>query len=194
MVVGVRKQELPYILRAGNALRALGNLGREIFAKPLQTKREMSESEKPRPTFRELGHTVCEEILSRNHVGRVAFTFQDHVDIEPIHYVFSYGWIYGRTSHGTKLSVIAHHRWVAFEVDETEGIFDWRSVVVKGAFEIVNADTSTHQDPAFTQGVALLRSFVPETLTADDPVPFRGVMFRIHLDEVTGREARSKPV
>jgi len=130
----------------------------------------------------------------RNHVGRVAFTFQDHVDIEPIHYVFSYGWIYGRTSQGTKLSVIAHHRWVAFEVDETEGVFDWRSVVVKGAFEIVKADTSTRQDPAFTQGVALLRSIVPETLAADDPVPFRGVMFRIHMDEVTGREARSKPV
>jgi hypothetical protein len=32
---------------------------------------------------------------------------------------------------------------------------------------------------------------MPETLTADDPVPFRNSVFRIHLDEVRGRAASS---
>lgn len=144
-----------------------------------------------RPVFRELRREESEEILSRNHVGRIAFAFHDRVDIEPIHYVFDSGWIYGRTGQGTKLATLAHHRWVAFEVDEVTDLFDWRSVVVKGAFYLVDADTPMQHDPAFTRGVELLRSLLPETLRADDPAPFRRSVFRIHLDEVTGRSASS---
>jgi nitroimidazol reductase NimA-like FMN-containing flavoprotein (pyridoxamine 5'-phosphate oxidase superfamily) len=88
--------------------------------------------------------------------------------------------------------MIAHNCWVAFEVDEWEGVFDWRSVVVKGAFYKVDHDTSIHQDLAFVRGVSLLRSLIPETLTVDDPTTFRRSVFRIHLDEVTGRGATSE--
>jgi len=144
------------------------------------------------PRFGELNREECERLLDRNHMGRIAFSFHDRVDIAPIHYVYANGWIYGRTSHGSKLTTIAHHRWVAFEVDECESIFDWRSVVVKGSFDIVDPATSTTEDPAFRHGVNLLRTLIPETLTGSDPVPFRQSVFRIHLDEVTGREARWK--
>ncbi len=141
------------------------------------------------PTFRKLSPQEIEQLLARNHVGRLAYSLHDRVDIEPIHYAFDEGWIYGRTSHGTKLSVIEHHRWVAFEVDEVESVFDWRSVVVKGAFYLIDADTPEAHDPAFSRGVDLLRALVPEMLTANDPAPFRHSVFRIHLDEVTGRAA-----
>jgi len=141
------------------------------------------------PVFRKLDREEMEQLLARNNVGRIAFSLHDRVDIEPINYVFDAGWIYGRTSHGTKLSTIAHHRWVAFEVDEVQGIFQWSSVVVKGAFYLIEADTSMQQDPAFNRGVELLRALIPQTLTADDPTPFRNSVFRIHLDEVTGRAA-----
>lgn len=141
------------------------------------------------PVFRKLDRDEMEQILARNNVGRIAFSLHDRVDIEPINYVFDAGWIYGRTSHGAKLSTIAHHRWVAFEVDEVKDIFQWSSVVVKGAFYLIDADTSIRQDPAFNRGVELLRALIPETLTANDPTPFRSSVFRIHLDEVTGRAA-----
>jgi len=45
--------------------------------------------------FRELHRDESEEILSRNHVGRIAFASNDRVDIEPVNYVFDSGWIYG---------------------------------------------------------------------------------------------------
>ena len=142
-----------------------------------------------KPRFRDLAREECEEILLRNNVGRLAFTLHDRVDIEPLHYVFDGGWIYGRTSSGAKLATIAHHRWVAFEVDEVKSLFDWRSVVVKGSFYLLEPDTPIHRDQGFNRGVELLRSVLAETLTADDPVPFRTSVFRIHLDEVRGREA-----
>lgn len=148
--------------------------------------------------IKDLGRSVCELILGRNHVGRLAFSFQDRVDIEPIGYVYKDGWIYGRTSHGTKTDTIGLNNWVAFEVDEVDAAFKWRSVVVKGPFSVMSqttapehdpTDTSLTEDPAFAQGVALLRSVHPETFDASDPTPFRNMIFRIHLDEVTGREA-----
>ncbi len=148
--------------------------------------------------IRELNRSESELILSRNTVGRLAFSFKDHVDIEPINYVYKNGWIYGRTSAGTKTDTIAHHMWVAFEVDEVAGAFDWRSVVVKGPFYVLDSqpsphpepnDTSAREDQEFAQGVALLRSIVPGTLQSSDATPFRHTVFRIHLDEVTGREA-----
>lgn len=151
----------------------------------------MTQSDAPSPVFYELGRDEIEQILARNNVGRIAFSLHDRVDIEPINYVFDGGWIFGRTGPGTKLSTIAHHRWVAFEVDEVNGLFDWRSVVVKGAFYLVDPDTPVQRDPAFTHGVQLLRELIPETLTANDPTPFRNSVFRIHLDEVRGRAAVS---
>ena len=151
----------------------------------------MTQSDGSTPIFRDLGQAEIEQILARNHVGRIAFSLHDRVDIEPIGYVFDSSWIYGRTSHGTKLLTIAHHRWVAFEVDEVKGMFDWLSVVVKGGFYLIDPDTSTRQDPAFARGVDLLRAVLPETFTAHDPTPFRNSVFRIHLDEVRGRAASS---
>lgn len=157
------------------------------------SRRAPAQPDPPRqPTFRELSRDESEQLLARKHVGRVAFSFHDRVDIEPIHYVFDNGWIYTRTSQGTKLATMAHHQWVAFEVDEVEGMFDWQSVVVKGACYLLDADTSLHHDPAFARGVELLRALLPETLTSRDPVPFRHAILRIHLDEVTGRAASTR--
>ena len=90
------------------------------------------------PTFRELTPEECEALLAVNHVGRLAFSFKDRTDIEPIHYVFDNGWIFGRTAEGSKLDTIGHHPYVAFEVDEVHAIFDWRSVVAHGTVYLLS--------------------------------------------------------
>ena len=141
------------------------------------------------PTFRELSRADCEKILERNHVGRVAFTFHDHVDIEPVHYVYADGWLHGRTSPGAKIAALRHHPWVAFEVDEIEGLFDWCSVVVHGAVIIPDPDRSPGDREAYEQTLAHVRSLVPESLTSNDPAPERFLPYRIHVDTLTGRAA-----
>lgn len=140
------------------------------------------------PSFRALDKAESHAILARNHVGRIAYSFHDRVDIEPIHYVYDGGWIYGRTSPGTKLATLSHHRWVAFEVDEVEGPFDWRSVVVHGTVYWLTSDASQAD---VETGLSLLRSFLPETLTEVDPTPFRTVLFRLSVSEITGRCAHT---
>lgn len=139
------------------------------------------------PHVRELNRDECLELLARNSVGRVAYSHRDRVDIEPLHYVLDGEWIYLRTSAGSKVAAMAHNRWVAFEIDEVEELFRWRSVVVHGSIHMVTADASgveTHE-----HAIEAMRQIIPESLTETDPVPFRDVILRIHLDEVTGREA-----
>lgn len=139
--------------------------------------------------IRALTRDASDAILQRNVVGRIAFTFKDRIDIQPIHYVYEAGWIYGRTSEGAKLATLAHRRWLAFEVDEVRGVFDWASVVVQGAFYRIDPDDPVAGGTLSSHAVDLLRTLVPETLSTDDPVPFRTVLFRIAVDNVTGRLA-----
>ena len=142
-----------------------------------------------RPTFSELPPRECVALLRRSHVGRIAFTFHDRVDIEPISYVFADQWLYGRTSPGTKLATVRHHPWVAFEVDEIEGRFDWRSVVVHGAMYLLAPDGGDRDREAYAAAMRLLREIDADTLTPGDPTPFRTTLFRIHADDMVGRRA-----
>jgi hypothetical protein len=132
--------------------------------------------------------TDSHALLARNVVGRIAFSFHDRVDIEPISYVFDGEWIFARTSIGTKLASLAHHPWCAFEVDEVRGIFDWASVVVKGSLTLLDPITSAEP---YARALILLERLVPGTFTPSDPTPQRTIAIGIHIDELTGRAAHA---
>lgn len=140
--------------------------------------------------FRELTRAECDELLGRNHVGRIAFSYHDHVDIEPINFVYDNDWIYGRTVDGTKLRTLAHNRWLAFEADEVDALFDWRSVVVKGALYILESDGARGDD--YEHAVGVMQRADPDLFAAHDPAPQRTVVFRIHVDQITGRAASTR--
>jgi uncharacterized protein len=143
-----------------------------------------------RSMFRTLSADECNEILDRNNVGRLAYARGNRVDIQPVSYVLADGWIYGRTSPGAKLEMIGGGWWpVAFEVDEIDSLSCWRSVVVHGGFYTLPEDGSVTDRQEWEKGVEVLRRLVPETLTADDPVPSRHVIFRIAVQEMTGKES-----
>ena len=140
------------------------------------------------PVFHELDRDQCIAVLGRNHIGRTAYTFHDRVDITAISYVYDDGWLYIRTEVGDSLVTMAHNRWVAFEVDEVESLFDWRSVVVRGGSYLVDPKDKSE---VHRHAVKLLRTLIPQTFRADDPAPFRDIVLRIHVDDVSGRAASS---
>jgi nitroimidazol reductase NimA-like FMN-containing flavoprotein (pyridoxamine 5'-phosphate oxidase superfamily) len=143
-----------------------------------------------RPVFREMSREECEALLARNHVGRLGYARGNVMDIQPVHYVYDAGWLYGRTSEGTKIQTTGY-AWhpVAFEVDEVEDLFRWRSVVVHGGFYTLPFHGVEWEVAEWKKGVELLRTLIPETFREDDPVPERTILFRIALQEVSGREA-----
>lgn len=144
-----------------------------------------------KPEFYEMPQADAVALLERHHVGRLAYSFRDRVDIEPISYIFYQGWVYGRTSPGTKLHTVQHSPWVAFQVDEVESRFDWRSVVVHGTLYFLDPDGGDREREAYADAVELLRSIDAAVLTPADATPQRSTLFRIHADAITGRAARS---
>ena len=141
-------------------------------------------------TVRELSRDECLAILSKHHVGRVGITFHDHLRVKICNYLYSEHWIYARAELGEDLTMAEHHPWAAFEVDEVDGILDWRSVDVRGAIEFLSSDMHSQDWFEFENAVRLLRDAVPQILEAGDPLPNRIHLLRIHLDNVLGRESR----
>jgi nitroimidazol reductase NimA-like FMN-containing flavoprotein (pyridoxamine 5'-phosphate oxidase superfamily) len=131
------------------------------------------------------------DLLARNHVGRIAYSFRDRVDIEPISYVYADGAFYMRTEPGSKLATLAHAPWPAFEVDEVDGPFDWRSVVAHGSVYVLEGVGSPEARETYRAAVSRLRELVAEALGPDDPTPMRRVVLKLYPADMSGREARS---
>jgi nitroimidazol reductase NimA-like FMN-containing flavoprotein (pyridoxamine 5'-phosphate oxidase superfamily) len=140
---------------------------------------------------RELSRDDAIALLAKHHLGHIAITFHDLARLKLCNYIYSEGWIYARTELSPDLTMARHHPWAAFEVDEAEGIYDWRSVEVTGAIEFLSSDVTSRDWYEFENAVRLLRSAVPQILTADDPMPERIQLVRIHVDTLVGRESRS---
>ena len=140
------------------------------------------------PHFGALSDARSRALVARNNVGRFAYSFRDRVDIRPLHYVYDAGWIFGRTSVGSKLTMLAHQPWCAFEVDEVRGVLDWDSVVGHGHFEILDPETGSPD--RYARALELLERLVPGTLAPEDPAPARSILFGIYLADIAGRSAR----
>lgn len=143
----------------------------------------------PNAPFRELTRAECEAVLGRAIMGRLAFTFRDRVDIEPIACVWDGDTLFLRTGPGSKMEVLQHHPWVAFEVDEVQGLYQWTSVVVKGTVYFLRPSGSAFDQQTWARGTAAIRRLEPRYGGPDDPLGDRTRLFRIHVDEVSGRAA-----
>jgi hypothetical protein len=139
--------------------------------------------------FVELDRGRAEAVLARNHVGRLAYCSGTKVGVRPLHYVFRDGWIYGRTTEGEKIDALRSNWWVGFEVDEVDGAFDWRSVIVHGGFYALAPRGAESERQRYERAVDTLRSALPDAFTAADPVPERTLVFGIAVQELSGRMA-----
>jgi hypothetical protein len=72
-------------------------------------------------------------------------------------------------------------------VDEVDGLHDWQSVIVHGVVYLPDPDGSPSDQQAYNSSLQLIRQLMPEALDRGDPTPWREVVFRVHLDDVTGR-------
>ncbi len=131
----------------------------------------------------------CEALLRRNTVGRMGFSFQDRVDIQPLTYVYRDRWLFGRTSEGAKLATLRHNRWVAFQVDEIHDTWNWDSVVVRGGIHVLGEGGGAEDRRLREEAEAALRELMPE-LEEHDPAPHRTVIFGLAPHEIVGRSAR----
>ena len=137
------------------------------------------------PQVRELDERDIGSILARNTVGRLAFVRGEQIDVLPIQYVFQNGAIYGRTAAGGKLAAVnILGTRVAFEVDEIQSAHNWRSVLAHGTFYVVDRRSG---DEAWLTALGIVRRLHRTALREDDSSPDRTEIFRIIIQNATGR-------
>ncbi len=138
------------------------------------------------PSIRDLDDNDIHSILGRNSVGRLVFDWSGKLDIRPLHYVYSDGRIYGRTSVGAKFARVDKlPAPVVFEVDEVQSVLRWKSVIARGNFHILSPDGPEEEERE--KAMRLLRRVVKEAFAPEDPLADRDILFRITVHEVTGR-------
>jgi nitroimidazol reductase NimA-like FMN-containing flavoprotein (pyridoxamine 5'-phosphate oxidase superfamily) len=141
------------------------------------------------PRVHRLTQRQIECVLSRNHVGRVAFLSANGLEIRPVHFVYYAGALYGRTTFETNGVTWLMRPEVVVEVDEVRDLYEWRSVIVRGRVSLLLADGSPAERSAYWAGVDAIRNLVPDAFTERDPTPYLNVAFRVDAREMTGREA-----
>src|SRR6266513_1698828 len=112
------------------------------------------------PRVHTLTRRQMEFVLSRNHVGRVAFLSDYGIEIRPIHYAYYAGALYGRTALETKGVTWLLRPDVVVEVDEVEALFDWRSVLVRGRVSLLHEVAGSDERTAYWAAVDAIRTFV----------------------------------
>jgi uncharacterized protein len=148
----------------------------------------------PQPVLRSLSREEIHALLARNHVGRIAYSKGHKIEIEPLQYVYSGGWVYGRTSHTERHRSSGDGWWpVAFEVDEVKDPLEWKSVVVHGGFYTLSENGAAWEQAERLRAIDIVRTLVPEAFTENDPMPYRNVLFRIAVQEVSGRATTLAP-
>jgi nitroimidazol reductase NimA-like FMN-containing flavoprotein (pyridoxamine 5'-phosphate oxidase superfamily) len=141
------------------------------------------------PRFEDLSVDECRDVLARNHVGRLAFLRTGAVDIQPVAFVLRNNWIVMRSAYGTKIAALEESPYVAFEVDEVRGPFDWVSVVVRGTIYEKSPRAGPVERAEWERSVDALRAVNPAVFSDQDPTPERDIVYGLNIHEITGRRA-----
>ena len=143
---------------------------------------------------RELTNDQVNSILLSQAFGRLACTDGSTPYIVPITYAYDGKYIYGQTNEGTKLVMMRKNPSVCFEVDRMTDMKNWKSVIIYGQFEELDGENAEEARTKFFGRLFPLttrnsiHAFQHETAyEPDDTMRIKKVMFRIKIEEITGR-------
>jgi uncharacterized protein len=139
---------------------------------------------------RELTPEEIRDLLRRVRWGRMVYVDGPRVEVRPVGYVFEEGWIFGRFEEGGKLDALRHIPWVAFQVDEIEGYWNWQSVLVHGGVHFLDEGQGEAVDEVRNQAIAALTRGMPDFGRPGDPGAHRVKLFGIAIHELSGRMGR----
>ena len=134
------------------------------------------------------------DFLRGQWYGHLGCHAHDRTYVVPISYVLDGESIIGQTKAGLKIDMMRANPNVCLQVEETRSIAQWKSVIAWGRFEELKgfeaiADMTKLIDHLGPQVEGLESNRSPRDVTPGrhDDKPQVDIVYRIHLDEVTGR-------
>ncbi len=141
-----------------------------------------------------LNKQQIEDVLTRQIVGRIGCHADDVTYIVPVSYAYDGTYVYGHTKEGMKIKMMRKNPKVCFEVDEMKDMANWKSVVAWGEFEELLAEED--RKDGLNKLISRALPFISSETThlsphwpfpLEDPGEMKGIVYRIKLDEKTGR-------
>lgn len=145
----------------------------------------------------EMDGAAIRMLLKSHLIGRIGCVHHRQPYIFPVNYYFDGSNILCQTDEGVKLNILRRHKRVCFQVDSVVNSGFWQSVLALGVF----CELEGHEAEAARY--LLNKRLFPEPLKPDaseaqnalpemiDNGPVvRKIMFRIDIEEITGRFAR----
>ena len=123
-----------------------------------------------------------ERFLARQVVGRVGCHADGRTYVVPVIYVWDGECVWVQSMEGRKIEMMRANPSVCFEVDEYEAGGGWRSVIVEGAYEELEADAAADALALLVQRFAGARRQRGERSSGRRPVAFR-----IRAESISGR-------
>jgi len=145
--------------------------------------------------FGELTTQEIEEVLYHQYIGRLGCSAGGRTYIVPISYAYDGSYLYFHAAHdGKKIQIMRENPEVCFQTDNMQNMASWKSVICWGTFE----EITNEEERTAALKILLAREFpliASQTVKLTPSWPFhpddyndiKGLVFRIHVNEKTGR-------
>ena len=134
------------------------------------------------------------ELLARTNVARLGCSLNNQPYVVPIHVDYYDGFLYGFSTLGQKIDWMRANPLVCVEVDELTSRRDWKSVVVFGIYEELTEEPehahARHDAQSLFQRHPVW--WEPATVPIAGQQPRSPVLFRVLIQSLSGRRARSE--
>ena len=144
--------------------------------------------------FGKLTSTQIEELLHQQVIGRIGCHANGITYVVPISYAYDGEFIYGHSVEGMKIGMMRKNPEICFEIDNTNNLSNWQSVVAWGLFqELPIGQDRDHairslearKLPILTSETMHISPQWPFPVEDGDEIP--GIIFRIRLMQKSGR-------
>lgn len=148
--------------------------------------------------FGKLNEAECDQLLSRQLVGRIGCHANDHTYVVPVSYAYDGAYVYVHSFEGKKMDMMRKNKNVCFQVEDTRNFASWQSVICQGEFEELRSlEEKRHAQKVLNERI--LPMLTSETMRITEQWPFpagddeklSGLYIRIRIKEKTGRFEKS---
>ncbi len=142
--------------------------------------------------FGELTPGAIEALLHEEIVSRIGYVDRRGLPtIVPITYAYDGRAIYGYSALGAKIENMAANPRVCVEIDRIDNASEWRSVLVRGTFELLDGRAALEAVERISDRLRTVAIATAAPATARRTFVTRagtdGIAYRIHVTEKYGR-------
>lgn len=147
---------------------------------------------------RSLSQLECTKVLDANRVAYLACARNGRPYVVPVYYAHADNHLYAFSLQGKKIEWMRENPLVSLVVEEHRHGREWRSVVVDGRYEELpdRLGMKVERDRAWSLLSKHADWWEPGALKPVEPPladQARHLFFRIHIEELSGREAHEGP-